>query len=481
MVKDIYELNKLYTLVFIRKVFNFGIMKSKLVRAGILGLAVILFLILLFSIYIFMSDIKSEVDIISFIIKSYSLTVSLWTVITVLIVKIVFSKSDSFFKITENFPITKHTITLSIFIFELLFSLILVSTISMAFIISILLNGYLNYIEELITNIFYVNILVFLILQLLSKILIYICTVTRITKVYTLLNTVMLISIFIYLYKHTYTVVSSIAQDFLNHESKTKSLVLLLNSSLEKFGFIFTSVIVIVVSMILVSSIIKIVGEVHSTPSKYLKLLDIPKNTNHLYVYIASSFRHINMLTNIVSAYVFSLLLISINLENYILYTLLIICFNAIYYFVQTLEIRYISYNFKYSAINDYLLMLISQIIIVYISGIPLIITYICLNNGLDTLFFTTLASITISPILLLMLGILLPPYKDNPFTVLTSIIIISVPIVFIVTATELLNLGFITNVLIYALLIIFAIIFSVYGLKILEKRFKYEKNSAFN
>lgn len=481
MIKKLYELNKLYTLFFIRKVLNFGILQSKIIRVTFLGIALFMFAITLVGVYNFISDIKTKLDNIDFIIESYSLTVLLWTIIAVLIIKVVFSKSADFLNITENFPVTKQTITLSLFIFEFFVSLFFVSMISMSFVISILLNGYYNNLADLIVNIFYVNILAFLILNIMSRILQYLCKVIKIKKVFPLLNIMFLAICFIFMYKYSQVVIRDIVSDFLNHSNETSNNILFLNNALHNWGFWVTTILFISISFLLIFLIVIIPGEMYFPHSNYIKLLDLPNFISDLRIYIYATFRHVNMLTNIVNSYIFSLLLISINLEKYLLFPLLFVCFNSMYCFVQTSSIRYIYYNFKYSAVKDFILMLSSQIIVIYLSSIPLSLVYLFLNNGVDVYFIYSYIVITVSPVFLIMVGILMPPYEDNPFTVLTSLIIISVPIVFIFTVLAILNLGIVINVSIYLLMLSFTIFFSIYGLKISEKRDKHEESITSN
>ncbi len=131
-----------------------------------------------------------------------------------------------------------------------------------------------------------------------------------------------------------------------------------------------------------------------------------------------------NVLSNIIGTYIFAILLLSINLDKYILFALLLVVFNSIYCFVQTLRIRLISYSINYSVIKDYILMVFSQLAVTYITSIPLLIISICLN-GANSSILTPYYVITVGTFILVMAGILFPPYNDNPFSILVSLIII--------------------------------------------------------
>lgn len=427
----------------------------------------------------FISSISENEKSVVLIIKSYTSTVIMWTTIIVIALKVIFSKSNEFFKIMESFPVSNKTKNLSILLFESLFSFILISIISFSFILAILLIEPTKYLSYLIVNIFFVSTLTYLLLQLFSKVFAYACNVFNIEKIFSVLNISMLTIFFILIYKNTENVTKSIISDYINHENNTKNLALALNTIYENSGLTITTLIYIFLIIVFLTLIILIPDQSHLAHSRYVLLFKKIK-MNLWKSYIFAIVRDKNMINNILSAYIFALLLISINLDEYVLYSLLIVAFNSLYSFVQTLYIRYINYSLVYSCIKDYALLILSQLLINYIIILPMMAVYIFLN-GIRIEIVYALICITVAIFLLTLVGILFPPYNDNPFSIITSLIIIAIPVLFIVTTLTFLNLSLMLNLIVFITLFIFILLFSIIALYNAEKRYKNEKNDLFN
>lgn len=458
---------------------NFGILKSKLIKIIFSIIAIILLIITIFSVYMFISSISENERSIILIIKSYTSTVVMWTTITVIALKVIFSKSNEFFRIMENFPVSNKSKNLSIFIFESIFSLLLISIITFSFILAILLNEPIKYSGYLIVNVFYMSTLTYVLLQLFSKTLAYACNILNIEKVFSVLNISMLTICFIFIYKNTESVTKNIINDYINHENNTNNLFLALNTCYENLGLTVTTLIYLSIMIILSALIIIIPDKSYLSHSRYILLFKKGK-INMFKSYIVSIIRDKNMINNILSAYIFAILLISINLDEYILYSLLIIAFNSMYSFVQTLYIRYINYSFVYSYTKDYVLLILSQLLINYIVALPMVFVYVFLN-GIQLDIIYPLISITIAIFLLTLVGILFPPYNDNPFSIITSLIIVSIPVLFIIITLTFLNLSLVLNVIVFIILFGFILIFSIIALYNAEKRYKNEKTDLFS
>lgn len=71
--------------------------------------------------------------------------------------------------------------------------------------------------------------------------------------------------------------------------------------------------------------------------------------------------------------------------------------------------------------------------------------------------------------------GILFPPYNDNPFSIITSIVVITAPILIISVSLTFLNLSTFLNVLLIVFFYIVIIIFSIQGLINLKRSFMHE------
>ncbi|WP_194746632.1 hypothetical protein [Staphylococcus chromogenes] len=479
-IRTIIELNKIYGLYLMRRLLNFGLLKSKTIKIAILIVLIALLSIVSTSGYLFISQVATNENSLLLMIKAFTASVVMWTTLVTLALKVIFSKSQDFFKIMENFPITNKSKNLSVFIFESICSLVVIFFISFSFTISVILNSPTEYLGYLVVNILYVSSVTYLFLQLISKITSIFCSVFKIEKIYSLINITLLVIIFIVVYKRAESLTNSLVDDYINNENKTRSILLLFNESYQNFGFLLTTFIFLLIVSFSIFTILLLPDDTYYIHSKFINVFKNINKPNIFKAYVLAIIRDKNMISNIIGAYVFSILLLSINLDAYILYTLLLIVFNGIYCFVQTLRIRLICYSLKYSSVKDYLLLVLSQLLVTYTSSLPLLVLFLCLND-LSLNILIPYYVITIGTFILVMGGILFPPYNDNPFSIITSLVIISIPLLFILVFTALLNLNLILNIIVFIVMFIFIIYFSIIALKHIEKRYRNEKFTIFN
>lgn len=476
----IIELNRIYKLYLMRRLLNFGILKSNTIKIAILIVFIALLSIVSTSGYLFISQVSTNEKSLLLMIKAFTASAVMWTTLVMLALKVIFSKSQDFFKMMENFPITNKSKNLSVFIFESICSLVVIFFISFSFTISIILNGPAEYLGYLVVNILYVSTVTYLFLQLISKMTSIVCSLFKIEKIYSLINITLLVIIFIIIYKRTESLTNSLVDDYINNENKTRSILLLFNESYQNFGFLLTTFIFLLIVSFGIFIMLLLPDNSYSIQSKFINTFKNIKNPNVFKTYILAIIRDKNMISNIIGAYIFAILLLSINLDEYILYTLLLVVFNSIYCFVQTFRIRHICYSLKYSSVKDYLLLVLSQLLVTYISSLPLLVLFLCLNDPSLTIL-TPYYVITIGTFILVMGGILFPPYNDNPFSIITSLVIISIPLLFILVFIALLNLNLILNIIVFITMFIFVIYFSILALKYTEKRYRNEKFTIFN
>ena len=104
-IKSIIELNKIYKLYLTRRLLNLGLLKSKLVRIVLISIFIALLSIFSISGYLFINQVANDEQAVLLLIKAFITSSVMWTITVVLALKVIFSKSQDFFKIMENFPI----------------------------------------------------------------------------------------------------------------------------------------------------------------------------------------------------------------------------------------------------------------------------------------------------------------------------------------------------------------------------------------
>lgn len=191
--------------------------------------------------------------------------------------------------------------------------------------------------------------------------------------------------------------------------------------------------------------------------------------------YVLSSLRNMNTLSTVALVYLAAITLFIFQLNNFILYAISILAFNSIYTFILSQNLRLIMYRFSYVVWEDYFYMVGSQITIILLASLPILLPGIIIVDSVVHLIYPYVIVVLGVPIFVLA-GILFPPYNDNPFSVVTSIIVVTLPIFIISIALSFLNLGLLLNSLLILFFYIVIILFSVQGLINIKRGLKNEK-----
>lgn len=151
--------------------------------------------------------------------------------------------------------------------------------------------------------------------------------------------------------------------------------------------------------------------------------------------------------------------------------------FNSIYSFTQSETLRVLMYKLHYNALKDYLYLISSQLIVIYTISIPLLILGLIVNQSYIHVLIPYLV-MTFGTLIFVMAGILFPPYHDNPFSVVTSVAVVTIPILVISISLTFLHLSVWWNIAILIFFYFVIIQFSIQGLTNLKRRFRNENVS---
>gem|GEM_PF-2609495 len=471
----------LYNTFFIRKILNLGVLKHPLVRVMFLMALLLVIAVMTFSIFTFFSETLRDEETVLFILNAYSSTIILWTLAATIFLKIVFSRMDNFLKMTINFPVTNKERNFSIFLYETLICIIILVFLSFAVVTSMFLITGLEYVDVMLVNILYGSTLTYMGVQLLSKSISYMLTKIRLIKIFHIVNVSVLVMIFVLFLKEAQQLITSLSVDFINGTRHSESLLLFLQDFHNDYGFGFTSLFYVLVTGVLLALIILIPDESYMAHSRYILLFPSRKadNSENMFSSILKSYtRDSNIVNTIVLVYLSSFVLLYSGQYNYIIYPIILLVFNAIYSFVQSDNLRKLSYQVQYNPLKDYIALITSQIYLVYGTSLPLFITAVVIGAGQWHLILPYVIA-TLGIFLFVMAGILFPPYEDNPFSIITSILVITVPILLSAVALSFLNMGTLVNASMIVIFYILVIFFSVQGLINLRKGVRYENDST--
>ncbi|MBT2617765.1 MULTISPECIES: hypothetical protein [unclassified Bacillus (in: firmicutes)] len=472
---QIKNLAGLYNTFFLRKILNFGVLKSPLIRVLLLLAFIILLTFISFSIFSFFSESLQQEETVLFLLNTYSTTIILWTLVVTIFLKIVFSKVDGFLRMTINFPINSKERNFSVFLYETFISFVTIFLLSFSVVLSIVLIHKFDFATILIVNLIYVSTFTYLVLQVISKMVSYICYFLRIPKLFHVLNLSILVFIFALFFREAQGVVKKLADDFTSGTNEATSFLLFFQYVHQEYGFLLTTIIYGVLVTILVGVIIIIPDNSYMSNAKNI-LIARSKSIRLMKAYVLSSLRNMNTLNTVALIYLAAITLVIFQLNNLILYAISILAFNSIYTFINSQNLRLVMYRFSYVVWEDYFYMVGSQITIIFLASLPILLPGIIIVDSVVHLIYPYLVVILGVQIFVLA-GILFPPYNDNPFSVVTSIIVVTVPVFIISIALSFLNLGLLLNSLLILFFYIVIILFSIQGLINIKRSLKNEKD----
>ncbi len=375
---------------------------------------------------------------------------------------------------TINFPISNKERNISIFLYETLISVIIIFLLSFSVVLSLVLVHKLDFIDVIIVNLLFVSSLLYLTLQVISKCISIFAHYLKISKFYHVINLSFLVLIFTVIFNETQKLVPSLATDFIQGSNETNSALLFLQQFHQEYGFIITTILYIVLALSLLSLIIVLPDNSYMANSKNIHLLHKIKKISILKTYILSGIRKTETINTTALMFLATLIMIIFQMSEYMMYTMLIAVFNSIYGFINSQQLRQIMYKFNYNAWKDYAYLIFSQLITIYLLSLPLLIAGLIIIDDY-THILIPYGLITFGVLMIVMAGILFPPYNDNPFSVITSAIVVIVPIFVLGLSLTILNLGVGWNIGILIFTYIVIVEFSIQGLKNIHRRVRIE------
>lgn len=462
---QVFNLVHLISLYFTRKVFNIGPLKSKAFRVIFLLVLVMMLGIFTFMLYSFFNLIGNENLEVPLILRVYSMTIMFWSLIIFMFVKILFMKSNSFLKMTTTLPVTMNERNSALLIFETVISIILISLLSSAVVLSLILTYGTQFILLLISTVFFSSIITYLILQLINKVIVFILNFFNLNPLKDIVTIFIFSLVFFFLYQDANSVAESVVYAYLDEKDVGFNILISWSIFFERFDF-WIILVTFIISFLLLSFLnIKIPDKAYMSTQNYLKIELFKRFNNLLVSYVYSILRKKDTFNYIGVSYIIFLYLFMDNKSEYSLYALLPLAFNGIYHYVNTNSIRKLWWKTNYTVWKDYVFLISSQILYILFISLPLVIIVLIFNTSLTTNFMA-LASVTVAVFLFTLVGILFPPYDDNPFSVIISFVIIFTIIIVLAIGIAILQLSTTQNFIFVGFIFFVIIYFSIFGLK---------------
>lgn len=475
------QLVRLFFVYFFRKVLNVGLLKNPLFKI-FLGLALVIMLFVMTGLmYVFFTEVGNQNQEVDLILRVYSITIALWTIVIFIFLKILFSKSSQFLKMTFALPVNMKERNLALLLFEVFMTFFIITMISFSVAMALLIIYGSRYLGTIVSNTVYLSMSLYLMLQLLYSLLGWGLEKIKLSKIKTPLLFFTYTGCFLIFFNQSSKLSTQILVSYLNKVDAPQYPMLIwdrLNSSL---GFGMTTGIFILTATLLIAKLVYIPDYAYLQQNNFYKLFDFSKlfgfsrHLSYLWAYFLTMMRRTENFNFIVIAYLIFFYLIYVENYKWLLWPIFVFSVNGIYLYIQTEEIRFLQFKLGYSAWRDYLYLLLSQLMWGGMLSLPIFIMYLYKGNSILSLLYVFLLYV-FSIVMFTMVGILFPPKKENPFSVFLSFFIVAVSFSVIGFSVFILNLPELWNKVALGFVFLASIFISIQGLLKLKEESQHEK-----
>lgn len=471
--EKVIEVIKLLIIFIKRNVFNIGVLRDKLFKFIITIGGIILIAVISFLMFSFFDNSQSTIEQTQIVLDINGIATMMWTFIIFLFMKILFMKKDSFMLFTKQLPISKREKKVAILFFELIIAITIQLIIGLSLFIALIFKYNFQFITRMICNVLFVSVTWYLILELINSIIILVFDFFKLNKI----KNIAIYCIFTIMFLLTYKLIYPLIVDkvlFGYMDGEKTSIFLIYSYIMDNYGFIFSLITFIVIAFITSILILSLPKELESSTCRYIKLGNGSKNINFLKAYILNFARGVDAKNYLIISIALYALLIIAKVPNAI-YIMILLSVNGIYSYIQTESLRMISIQKKYSAIKDYYYLIISQYIYISLVSIPFVIISCIVEKNIKSNMMI-FPAIALSVIIFTLIGIIIPPKRENPFTAIIGFAIILLIISIIIITCFLMHLKNYQTVLIMMSVIAFSIYYSIDGLIKLKEEIRFER-----
>ena len=461
------EIIKIFFLFFYREVLSFGILRSKAMRALALGTIAALIVAMTWILYGFFSANESTIEQTQIVLDTYSCSVFMYTFFAFLFTKVLFIKKQTLLQFTQQMPVTRQELNISLLFFEMILSLILVTMLSSAMVLSLIIRDGTVFASRLICNVFFPSVTVYLIFQLGYVVLSWACTIFQLKRIKDVLIICTLsVCMFVFYIIIIPRIFDDILFDYVDGNGTSSYLVFTM--IMEKYGFLCSTAVFVTFVVVLTLIITLWPNDDFLEPNRFIRGYGKSPNMCMFKGYISAYIRN----ADTYSYYFIALFLCAMMYCGHIeksYYAIAILPMNSIYAYIQTEALRYIQFQKDYSAAKDYAFLIGSQVCYIILLGIPMMVACIITEESFPSLM-VLLGTIFFEIVLFTLIGILFPPKNENPFSVFSGFVILFVISVILVIVLMMIKLTEWIIIAIAGCIMIFSVITSIVGLNKLKR-----------
>ncbi|WP_189015189.1 hypothetical protein [Paenarthrobacter histidinolovorans] len=421
--------------------------------------------------YTVMRQYLGGTDLFEPVLAIANVSVGFWVLIAYTLIRVLFLKADELLKLSFNLPATNKERTLAFALFEASVVAVITVFVFGAFSISTVLLEGPAFITNIVVSIWLPVASMYLLLSVAYYLLERGLIVMRLARLRGLLVPMILALGLSVLFPYTNEQTAVIAESFI--EGRDYVSPLLVYSMLEKnFGLWLAVLIFAAASTAIVAGIVAAAPRAYVPLRRFIVVLPSRIATWRLGAYTLVLFRSFETLVAVIFVFAFALFAW---LQHIILppYVLALITFQGVYAYVNSEPLRRMS-ALRFSAWKNYLSIVCSQLILWVTVAIPVVA--VSLAQGIEVSACLPVAGFCLSNILIsTLIGIAFPPEKGNPFTVLVGAVLAIIIILTIALGLNVFNLKPVVSAVVYSVLNILVVMYSILGMRRMERIQRHE------
>ena len=465
---------KMFFLFFYRNILCFGMLRSKIFR--VLAGTVMVGLVALVAVVmtLFFHNVDSSLQQTSIVLDTYCCSVIMLTFVVFVFMKVLFMKKGIFLNITQQMPVTRRELNISMLIYEVVITISAIVILSTSMSVAVLIDSGMKLFTRVICNIVFTSITAYFILEFLFVCLTALIRFFRLDKIK---NILLLCTMATLLYNVYIVFLPTMLQEilFAYTDNEGTSPYATYSFIADKIGFLGAAGVFFVICAILASLILMLQTDMYERQNTYIQIFKRMGRVSVLGAYIKAFRRHVDVYSYFIIAMYIYVVLKGQDVQM-AWCTILLLTFGGTYAYNQSEELRGILMQKKYSVWRDYVYLISSQLVYISVFSIPILAIEVATGTTIWKILLMYL-SILASVIVFTTIGIMFPSKQENPFSAFIGTVIIILWLVCIIVAYILIN----KEVALYIMLaasIVLAIRLAVVGM---DKLLKIKRCSCNN
>ncbi|MBT8161569.1 hypothetical protein KKI43_14125 [Arthrobacter sp. GN70] len=462
---------RLFWIFILRRVLGRGLLASRTARISVLLLLVTAFAGFTLLSYVVIRQYFGGTGLLEPVLQAANVSVAFWALVTYVLIRVLFMKADELLKLSFSLPVTNKERTLAFGLFELSVVFVMMLFIFGAFSVSTVLVGGPPFIPKVLASIWFPAQTAYLLLSLGYYLLERALLTLRVSRLRSLIVPMVLGLGLVAIFPYTNEQSAQIAQSHVegrDYWSPALSFALLQ----EKAGIWICSLVFLVTSAAIVGAIMAAAPKSYVPIRRFFILLPSWLAKHRFGVYILVMFRNFETTVAVLFVIIFSIFMWVYHLA-FPPYVLALVTFQGIYAYSNSETLRRMV-PFPGRTFANYLRLVGSQTVLLGVVAIPVL--SLSLAQGISWDAIPHVAVFCLSNILIsTLIGIAFPPEKGNPFTVLIGVVVTLTIVMIIALGLNIFNFHPAITAIIFILLNLLIVGYSIFGMQRLERIARHE------